>query len=312
MTDNGGATDTVSHDVTTVANVAPTASFSYTKSNLAVSFTSTASDSDGTIASYAWDFGDNTSSTAANPNHTYGAANTYTVKLTVSDSDGATKVVTDTVTVTAPTQLAADDFIRTVNNGWGSADLGGAWTTSGTASNFNVAGGSATIKMATGSGPSVYLNSVSARDVQLESSVSYDKAGTGGGMYTSFVARRNGTSDYRAVVRVTATAVTVQVQRTVGGTATVLGSTATLAGGDLAANNSVQVKFQATGNGTTTLRAKIWRTGDDEPTAWSVTTTDSTAALQTSGATGLYSYLSSSSINGPVTAKFDQFVVTPI
>jgi hypothetical protein len=118
--------------------------------------------------------------------------------------------------------------------------------------------------------------------------------------------------NHRAVVRVTATAVTVQVQRTVGGTATVLGSTATLAGGDLAANNSVQVKFQATGNGTTTLRAKIWRTGDDEPTAWSVTTTDSTAALQTSGATGLYSYLSSSSINGPVTAKFDQFVVTPI
>ena len=175
-----------------------------------------------------WDFGDSTSSTAANPSHTYGSANTYPVKLTVTDSDGATKAVTNNVTVTAPTQLAADDFNRTVNNAWGSADLGGAWTPSGTGSNFAVAGGSATINMATGSGPSAYLNGVSQSDVEVASDVSYNKAGTGGGMYTSFIARRNGTNDYRAVVRVTATAVTLQIQRTVGGTATVLGTTPTL------------------------------------------------------------------------------------
>lgn len=312
VTDNGGESDEVSHDVKPVANVAPSASFTSSKADLTVTFTSTASDADGTVAGYAWDFGDGATSTAANPSHSYGSANSYTVKLTVTDNDGATTVVTNPVTVTAPTQIAADDFNRTVNNAWGTADRGGAWTTSGTTSNFAVAGGSATINMATGSGPGSYLNSVSARDVEVASNVSYSKAGTGGGMYTSFIARRNGTTDYRAVVRVTASAVTVQIQRTVSGTATVLGSTATLAGGTLAANSSVQVKFQAVGNGTTTLRAKVWRTGDAEPTAWTVTTTDTTAALQSAGSVGVYSYLSSSATNGPIVAKFDQFVVTPV
>ena len=315
VTDNGDETDEVSHEVTTVANVAPAAAFTFSKADLAVSFTSTASDSDGTIASYEWEFGDGGTSTAASPNKTYAAAGTYQVKLTVTDNDGATKVVTDSVTVTAPTQIAFDNFDRTVDNGWGTAEVGGAWTTSSTASNFAVAGGDATIRMATGSGPAAYLNSqaVVKRDVELQSSVSYDKPGTGGGMYTSFIARRNGTTDYRTVVRVTATAVTVQIQRTVGGTATVLGSTATLSGGTLAANNSVQVKFRVvTVGNSTTLQAKVWRTSPDEPTAWNVTTTDSTAGLQTAGGVGVYSYLSGSATNGPVVAKFAEFVVRPV
>ena len=130
-------------------------------------------------------------------------------------------------------------------------------------------------------------------------------------MYTSFIARRSGTTDYRAVVRVTATAVTVQIQRTVGGTATVLGTTPTLPGGTLAADSSLEVKFRVVGNGTTTLQAKVWRTGEAEPTAWTVTTTDTTAALQANGAVGVYSYLSGSSTNAPVVAKFDQFTVDP-
>ncbi len=270
VTDNGGETDVVTHDVTTVANVKPTASFTNTANNLAVTFNAgTSADTDGTIASYAWKFGDGTTGTGATPSHTYGAANSYDVKLTVTDNDGATDVITKTVVVTAPTQIAADDFNRTVANGWGTADLGGAWTTSGTASNFAVAGGNATItdgdRRRVRAPPERCRRQ---RDVEVQSSVSYDKAGTGGGMYTSFIARRNGTSDYRAVVRVTATAVTVQIQRTVGGTATVLGSTATLSGGTLAADNSVQVKFQVDRRNSTTLQAKVWRTGDTEPTAW--------------------------------------------
>jgi PKD repeat protein len=294
-----------------VANANPTANFTNTVNNLAASFTSTSTDTDGTIASYAWDFGDGGTSTAANPNHTYGSADTYSVTLTVTDNDGATDSETKDVTVTAPTQIAWDDFNRTVNNGFGTAELGGAWTTSGTTSNFAVSGGNATIRMATGSGPGVYLNSVSARDVELNSTVSYDKARTGGGAYTSFIVRRSGNTDYRAVVRTTATAVTVQIQRTVSGTATVLGSTVTLTGGALAANDTVNVKFQAVGNGTTTLRAKVWRSTDTEPTAWTVTTTDGTAALQNAGGVGLYSYLSGSATNGPIVARFASFEVKP-
>lgn len=41
-----------------------------------------------TIRSYLWRFGDGATSSAANPTHTYGRAGTYTVSLTVTDSQG--------------------------------------------------------------------------------------------------------------------------------------------------------------------------------------------------------------------------------
>ena len=44
----------------------------------------------GGVQSYAWDFGDNSSSTQANPNHTYAAAGYYNVCLTVTGSNGCT------------------------------------------------------------------------------------------------------------------------------------------------------------------------------------------------------------------------------
>ncbi|MEP7375511.1 MAG: Ig-like domain-containing protein [Chitinophagaceae bacterium] len=66
-------------------------------SPLNVNFTgSTSSDPDGTIASYAWNFGDGGTSTLANPSHNFTAAgNTptrYVVKLTVTDNLGASSL----------------------------------------------------------------------------------------------------------------------------------------------------------------------------------------------------------------------------
>lgn len=56
----------------------------------AINFSSNGSmDSDGNIASYLWNFGDNTQSTEANPVHTYSASGTYQVSLTVTDNLGA-------------------------------------------------------------------------------------------------------------------------------------------------------------------------------------------------------------------------------
>lgn len=80
-------------------NVAPVSNFTFTTSGLSATFTSTATDSDGTIASRSWNFGDGTTSTAANPSKTYAAAGTYNVVHTVTDDDGATHSVTKSVTV---------------------------------------------------------------------------------------------------------------------------------------------------------------------------------------------------------------------
>jgi glucose/arabinose dehydrogenase len=64
---------------------------------LTVNFTgNTSSDPDGTIASYAWNFGDGGTSTSANPSHNFTApANTptkFVVKLTVTDNQGASSL----------------------------------------------------------------------------------------------------------------------------------------------------------------------------------------------------------------------------
>lgn len=148
------------------------------------------------------------------------------MKLTVTDNQGATHEVSRNVTVTAPTALASDPFNRTVTNGWGAAEIGGSWTISSTSSNFAVANGAGTMKTAASSGPSAYLNSVPARDVNLTTSFGYDKPGSGGGIYTSVVAQRVGTSDYRAKVQVTATATTLYLARTANGAETILSSQA--------------------------------------------------------------------------------------
>lgn len=80
-------------------NVAPVANFGDTISGLTVNFTDSSTDSDGTIASRAWNFGDGSTSTATNPSHTYAAAGTYSVSLQVTDNGNATNTKTQSVTV---------------------------------------------------------------------------------------------------------------------------------------------------------------------------------------------------------------------
>ena len=94
VTDNNGATGTATVAISAVANRPPTASASATPTSglapLAVSLTGSGSDPDGTIASYAWTFGDGGTSSVQNPSHTYATAGNFTATLTVTDNNGAT------------------------------------------------------------------------------------------------------------------------------------------------------------------------------------------------------------------------------
>ena len=99
--DYAGATLTAGYAVA-AANQTPVAGFNAVANGLQVTFTDTSSDSDGSIASWQWIFGDGGNSTLRNPIYTYSAAGGYTVSLTVTDDRGGSSTRTVAVTVAAP------------------------------------------------------------------------------------------------------------------------------------------------------------------------------------------------------------------
>jgi PKD repeat protein len=119
-------------------NQAPVASFTTSpvtgEAPLAVGVDGTAStDADGTIGSWAWNFGNGTTGTGPTSSTTYTTAGTYTVTLTVTDDDGATNTTTRSVVVTStpvdpppgpPLSVPRSATWRYLDNG---TDQGTAW-----------------------------------------------------------------------------------------------------------------------------------------------------------------------------------------
>jgi PKD repeat protein len=118
VTDDDGETATGTRQVdVSEANVAPTAGFTVSCTDLTCTFTD--GSFGGSVASYAWDFGDGETSTEANPVHGYAAAGLYTVALTVANDLGMTGTVSRVVTVTVrapaafpPVPVGALAYIR--------------------------------------------------------------------------------------------------------------------------------------------------------------------------------------------------------
>jgi chitodextrinase len=93
---NGGGDSDYSNiaQATTPANQSPNGTFTWTcsaKGGRVCSFNGTGSnDPDGSISSYSWNFGDGTTGSGAQVQHTYATKGTRTVTLTVTDNNGGT------------------------------------------------------------------------------------------------------------------------------------------------------------------------------------------------------------------------------
>lgn len=93
----------LSDTVVLTALSAPVASFTASTTSLTLNITNNSTDA----TSYAWDFGDGNSSTAATPAHTYATDGSYTVTLIVTNACGSD---TSTFTLTAVGIVDGSDF----------------------------------------------------------------------------------------------------------------------------------------------------------------------------------------------------------
>ncbi len=105
VTDSDGSTDTAI-DAITINDTSPTVDFTVSPTNgtapLTVDLTNSSTGYD-TPLTYEWDFDNDGTidSTAQSPSHVYNIAGMYTVKLTVTDSDGSANSLTKTDYITA-------------------------------------------------------------------------------------------------------------------------------------------------------------------------------------------------------------------
>jgi hypothetical protein len=220
------------------------------------------------------------------------------------------------------TIYAQDGFGRTVSSGWGTADVGGAWTIiiSTWDGDFNVNGTGTIQDGGTNQSKALMLNSVSVQDIDYTVKVKVNKLPTGTNAYievAGLLARRVSDGNfYRGSLDFTVNSniPRVRLYKAIGGVESELAATpVTISSvGTPAADTYWKVRFQLEGVSPTTLRIKAWPASASEPGSWQATDTDSSAALQASGPVGVLVYNSSGLTNNPIVYTFDDLLVESI
>ncbi|MCP3817837.1 hypothetical protein NLX86_06705 [Streptomyces sp. A3M-1-3] len=205
------------------------------------------------------------------------------------------------MTVSAITGAVVDAFGRTVSSGWGSADVGGAWTTGGgSASDYAVGSGIGTHTMTTVNVSRRCLVAAPAADVDLITDIATSVLSTGDSQTAGLVARVVDASNlYQArVAFTTAAGVVLSLRKRIAAAETELATfTTTLTH---VAGTFVRLRMQVAGS---ELRAKIWAVTDAEPSGWQVTATDTD--LPAAGSVGVRSILGAANTNVNPVARYD-------
>lgn len=213
--------------------------------------------------------------------------------------------------VHAVNAVASDAFTRSVSSGWGTADLGGAYSLKGTANGFAVNGASGTMTPVAGGSTGqliARLTSVSADNIDETVRFTMDKVPSGSNGFVYLLARSNGSNtEYRGRITITpAGAISLQALKLVAGVESSLGTAATQPGVTFSAGSYLDAHMELNGSNPTTILMRVWPDGTTEPITWTYSVTDSDAALQTTGGVGL---ISRAATNVPVVYSYDDFTV---
>ena len=210
------------------------------------------------------------------------------------------------MTVTAVSAPAADNFSRTVSNGWGTTSSGGRpWylTSGGTASDYAVSGG-AGLHLVNSLNENRYtLMDAPSADIEMSAATAVSVVPTGAAVQSYLVARMADTSNYYAarVEFQPGGNVFLTLTRIVGGVP--FAHPAVQVASGVGASVAVSVLFQALGPN---LRAMAWRTGSPMPTTWQVSAVEHD--LTARGLCGVRSRVLTGNTNTlPVAIAWDNF-----
>lgn len=189
-------------------------------------------------------------------------------------------------TVTQP--IAVDTFARTEKHGWGTATIGGAWTST-TPSGLSVRDAAGGISFgARTDWRNAFLQRVSVRDVDMTALFQFAPPAPGMEQAAYLVARHvDSSTEYRAKLRLRPDRyVSVQAEKVVDGRVTTLGDEVVLPWGPLG-NPIVRVHARFSGADPTTITIRAWLLDEPEPTTWQVIASDSEDVLQVTGTIGI-------------------------
>ncbi|MDD9152019.1 right-handed parallel beta-helix repeat-containing protein [Plantibacter flavus] len=190
--------------------------------------------------------------------------------------------------------VASDTFARTVATGFGSADLGGDYSSAVTTGMAVANGGSITFTTP-GTARQALLAGVQIADVQATATITVPTLPTAGsGVYFGLQARSDGKRYYQSTLRVTPTgSVYLGTARIDGSTTnqTKLSKEALVASG-LQPGQSLQMDLRTRSSTTVTVASRAWVVGAAKP-SWQRIATDASAERLQSGGIGVWGYLSS-------------------
>lgn len=200
--------------------------------------------------------------------------------------------------------LAQDLFTRTISTppgGWGTADVGGTYTTVDAVDRLSVVPGAGRMTVTPSANASALLRSVSSTRVvyraSLSSSASYATAGANQSF--SLIARgvtitSSSQTAYLARVRIeTGNILRLYIIRKLAGVETPIGSAHSISlPQGYTPGQKIWCEVSVLDTNPTTLGAKMWLDGSSEPSLYQVQGTDTTPELQAAGTVGIQTYLS--------------------